>query len=354
MKTILLLGAGGNAGINFTKSIKLENPSIRIIGVDLDIYNIISSNADEKIILKFNSIEDKIEKINNLIDEFNVDFVHAQPDSEVKFLCEHGHKLNTKCFNHNIEMWNLLNNKLKCQQIWSEKLNLHFESYTLKEVIKNPELFNRIKSKSGKVWFRSIKGAGSKASLPLTNLDEAISWANYWIKNKNANEDDFMLCEFLNGNEYAVQSFWFNGELVHMQARERIEYFFGKIMPSGQSSTPSVAKTVSDIDVYDTAKMVITTIDKTPHGIYCVDMKKNSKGKIIPTEINYGRFFTTSDFFSTIGINTPAVYVKTSINKFLDKKDISINKIRESMYWIRGLDKVPYKISESDLKNIKN
>ena len=36
---ILLLGAGGNAGINFTKSIKLASPGTKIIGVDLDRYN---------------------------------------------------------------------------------------------------------------------------------------------------------------------------------------------------------------------------------------------------------------------------------------------------------------------------
>jgi len=343
---ILLLGAGGNAGINFTKSIKLASPGTKIIGVDLDRYNIISSNCDKKILLKFNSIDDKINKLNLIIKKYNIDFIHAQPDAEVKFLCMYSQKLNSICFQHNIDTWNILHDKLYCQKIWNEKLNLSFKSYSLREVINNPSLFNEV-SKGQKVWFRSIKGAGSKASLPISTLEEALSWSNYWINNKNSDLSDFMICEYLTGTEYAVQSLWNNGELVHMQARERVEYFFGSIMPSGQSSTPSVARTVSDDHVYDIAKHVVSSIDSNPNGIYCIDMKTNSKGVIVPTEINYGRFFTTSDFLANAGVNTPWTYINLALTGIVDK--YKINTIKETKYWLRGLDKEPTMITEKEL-----
>ena len=52
MTNILLLGCGGNAGINFTKSIKLADSNIKIYGIDIDKYNLVSSNADYKFLLK--------------------------------------------------------------------------------------------------------------------------------------------------------------------------------------------------------------------------------------------------------------------------------------------------------------
>lgn len=353
--TIMLLGAGGNAGINFTKSIKLGNPNTKIVGIDLDKYNLISSNCDYKILLSFKSIEDKINQLNHIINTYKVDFIHAQPDPEVKFLCEYGDKLDAKVFNHDINIWNILHDKLYCQRIWDEKLNLSFKSYTLSEVIRLPSLFDElIKNNSNKkVWFRSIKGAGSKASLPVSTLEEAISWANYWINNKNSHIDDFMICEYLNGPEYAVQTLWDKGRIIHMQARERVEYFFGNIMPSGQSSTPSVAKTVSDPIIYEVAKSVVLSIDNNPNGIYCIDMKTNQNNIIIPTEINYGRFFTTSDFFANIGINTPFVYTKLALNNKVNAEDYKINILDQTYYWLRGLDKEPKLINEETILKLK-
>jgi len=103
MKTIGLLGCGGNAGINFVKSLKIYNPNIKVIGFDLDKYNLVSCNADVKIHLNFHNIDDKIKKINSFINEYKIDFLHAQPDSEVRFLCEHGHLLDCKVFQYGFQ-----------------------------------------------------------------------------------------------------------------------------------------------------------------------------------------------------------------------------------------------------------
>ena len=171
---------------------------------------------------------------------------------------------------------------------------------------------------------------------------------SYWVKNKKIKADDFMLSEFLPGKEYAVQTLWHDGKLLHSQARERVEYFFGNMIPSGQSSTPSVAKTVKDQDVYDMANAAINSITGSPNGIYCVDMKRNSLGILIPTEVNYGRFFTTSDFFSSLGMNSPKLYCKMLQGYFPIKDDIKINCIEDEYYWLRGLDKLPTLIEGSE------
>lgn len=336
MKTILLLGAGGTAGNNFVKSIKLKDKSIKIIGVDVNFYNLISCNSDIKELITFKTNKEKINLINNIIKKYNVNFIHAQPDKEVEFLCRFKHKIKCDCFNHSLEEHEIFSNKLKCAKIWKEKLNLNFKSYSLEEVLNNKNLWNNFYT-NNKVWCRAIQGAGSRAALPVSSLQEAKSWATYWANNKGLEISDFMLSDFLPGKEYAIQTFWLDGELYHAQARERIEYLFGNQMPSGQSSTPSLAKIISDEVIYKFAKKTIFSIVKNPHGIYCIDLKENALNELIPMEVNYGRFFTTTDFFAELGVNTPYEYINYK-NKNITKK---INSIKKEFYWIRGIDKNP-------------
>jgi carbamoyl-phosphate synthase large subunit len=57
------------------------------------------------------------------------------------------------------------------------------------------------------------------------------------------------------------------------------------------------------------------------------------------TEINYGRYFTTSNFFANIGVNTPYeeyLYVVSG-----EKPEKRIDQVKDEMYWIRGLDHEP-------------
>ena len=54
-------------------------------------------------------------------------------------------------------------------------------------------------------------------------------------------------------------------------------------------------------------------------------------------EVNYGRFFTTSDFFASIGRNMPEEYIK-----IFNKENVTYTEpLEETKYWIRGLDKEP-------------
>ena len=116
-------------------------------------------------------------------------------------------------------------------------------------------------------------------------------------------------------------------------------------MPSGQSSTPSVARTIHDRKVYDTAYLAIKAITPNPHGIYCVDLKESSDQNIIPLEVNYGRFFTTSNFFAALGVNGPAQLLSLACS-YPVKKSVEI--IKEEIYWTRGLDRHPYLAKKSD------
>jgi carbamoyl-phosphate synthase large subunit len=154
---------------------------------------------------------------------------------------------------------------------------------------------------------------------------------------KGLKYSDFMVCEFLPGKEFAFQSIWKDGEIITSQARERMEYVFGNLTPSGQSSSPSIAKTVHRNDVNKIATEAVKTIDKKATGIFCVDMKENKQGVPSITEINCGRFFTTSNFFSTAGSNMPYFYIKMAYGEKLPNLP-KYNAIPKGWYWIRTID----------------
>lgn len=338
MTKILLLGCDGNAGINYAKSIWEADKTIEIIGTGFSKYHInVADDAgvDTHLIDPSDwGIEKKRQFIYDAI-SYGVDFIHAQPEEEVRDLCllQNDLEIKKRTFGKNIDEWRLFNDKGLTMQ------NSAVKFYSFSEVRNNPAFFNKLITKNNTVWIRARSGAGSKWALPVISLQQAENWVNYLALTKGANAHDFILSEYLPGKEYAVQLFYIDGELFHCQARERVEHHFAKQMVSGQSSTPSVARTVNNPEVsFYAASCVIDCVEK-PNGIYGVDIRYNSDNQPTMTEVNYGRYFTTSNFFANIGINTPyAEYMYVTSGEIPEKK---IDQIKDEMYWIRGLDHEP-------------
>ena len=156
---------------------------------------------------------------------------------------------------------------------------------------------------------------------------------------------DFMVSEFLGGREFAYQSVWQDGELIAGQARERVEYLYGHLTPSGQTSTPSVARTVALPGVDDLACAAIKALDPRPRGVYCVDIKESASGQPKVTEINAGRFFTTSNFFAHAGLNMPDMLVRCAFGEHPQRRGSS--PLEPDLYWIRMVD-MPYRLVRGD------
>jgi carbamoyl-phosphate synthase large subunit len=147
---------------------------------------------------------------------------------------------------------------------------------------------------------------------------------------------DFQVSEFLPGAEYALQTIWQDGELISAEARVRISYLYGFLSPSGQSSSPSVARTTTKKEVYQVGLRAIRALTPHPNGVFCVDMKTDINSVIKVTEINAGRFFTTSNFFAHAGVNMPEMSIRAAMDERL--KPVGTGTLGDDHFWIRMVD----------------
>lgn len=336
MKRVLITGAGGAASTNFIRSLRLAPEPFHIVGTDASAIHLALSQADENYAVPGVDDPDYLPAMNRVIARTRVDFVHAQPDVEVMALSAQRDKLAAKTMFPAHKTLELCADKLafaeRLQQAGVPVAETHFAT---DEASLAAAVESLLKSHE-KVWVRARRGAGSRGSLPVTRPEQAVMWARYW-DDRGVPVSDFMAQEFLPGKEFAFQSIWDKGEVVTSQARERVEYLFGYLTPSGQTSSPAVARTVHRDDVNETAAAAVRAVDPEARGIFCVDIKENKDGVPCVTEINAGRFFTTSIFFAQAGCNMPYYYTRMAYDEPLPALP-KFNALPEDLYWVRMVD----------------
>ncbi|HSX09847.1 MAG TPA: hypothetical protein VLF93_06855 [Candidatus Saccharimonadales bacterium] len=347
-KRILVSGVGGSGGSNYVSSLRMvKHEQFYIVGTDTrNFFLELAPNIDKKYIVPRADDPSYFSTINKIIEKEKIDFMHCQSEEEVWIVSNNLDKIKTKVLLPAKETLTITTNKASLNKALAKEAISVPRAIHLKTT-KDLELAIRtLRGKHKKVWLRAITGGGSRASLPVYNLKQAEGWIDYWHSYKGLTLKDFMISEFLPGKEFAFQSVWHNGILITSMARQRVEYLFGYLFPSGQSSSPSVAMTVHRDDVNELATKAVLTVDKHATGIFCVDIKENEKGVPCVTEINAGRFFTTNNNFSTAGLNMPYYHVLLGMEETLPKLP-QYNGIPANWYWIRMID-MGYKLVKGE------
>ena len=347
MKRIIITGSGGPAGINFINSLRDAPEKMHLIGTDINKFHLEWPNVDERYLIPRFDEPNYIEKLNELIEKTKAEMVHPQPDGEVRVISENREKINAITFLPDKKTIRICQDKFESARIW-KKAGLHtLESILIedeKDLIKAENAFGY------PYWLRATVGFSSRGSTPVENMEVAKAWLNYW-KARNVGWK-FVAQEYLPGKNIAFQSLWKDGEIVVSQARERLEYIYPNLAPSGVTNTPVVAITINREDVNNIATKAILSIDKNATGIFCVDLKEDKNGVPIPTEINAGRFFTTSYFFTKAGINMPYYYVKLAYKEKIPNLP-KYNALPEGLYWIRHIDAPAILVREGEWRSLK-
>ncbi len=337
VRRLLVTGAGGSAAANFVHSLRMTSEDFHLVGTDSDRYLLELADLDVRYLVPRADDPSYLAELRAVIETEQIDLVHPQPDPEVLALSAVRDELGARTFLPQHETIVLCQDKAaSAQAIAAAGLpSPDARSGTSEEELRAATA--EILEAHGKAWVRARRGAGARASLPVTAPEQAVAWLQYWADVRGLTAEDFMVSQFLSGREFAFQSLWLDGRLLVSAARERLAYLFGHVAPSGQTSTPSVARTVHRQDVNELAAAIVRAVDPAATGVFCVDLKEDADGRPLVTEINAGRFFTTSNFLAAAGVNMPYHYVRLALGEPVEELP-SFNAAEADLYWIRMID----------------
>ncbi len=311
-----------------------------LVGTDSNEYFLHLAITDARYLIPKAKNPSYIDMLNDIIRKEKIEFLHAQPDVEVEVVSEKREKLEAPVFLPSKAAVKACQDKLESAKVWHKK---GVPVARTLEVKKDVDIDRALEQFGRPIWIRARHGAGGKGSTPAENRETAIAWINYW---KNRGVDwEFIAQEHLPGRNIAFHSLWKEGELVTSMARERLEYIYAYLAPSGITGTPAVQRTVHDDDVNRISTEAVLSIDPKFNGIASVDLKGNSSGTPCVTEINPGRMFTTSFFFSFASkivrkdfcANIPYLYTKLAFKESIPKTP-KYNALPADLYWIRHMD----------------
>ncbi len=337
---ILVTGAGGPAGINFVECLRMSKRPFHIVGADINRWHLELPRVDDRYVVPRADNDRYVPTLKRIIDREEIDVLHAQPDVEVEVISEHRDEFEARMFLPSKETIRICHDKMGTQTLLRSADVPVPRSHNVERIGDVSEIMARLSRNGSQVWLRAVRGAGSRAAIPVRTPRQAGDWIHYWSTMKDLRAADFMMAEFLPGREYAFQSLWRNGNIVTSACRMRLEYLFGHLTISGQSSSPSVAVTVHDEGVNRIATRAVKAVDSKATGVFCLDLKENADGRPCVTEINAGRFFTTSNFFARLGANMPLDLVRLALGERIPSRP-KYNAVPPDCTWIRLVDARP-------------
>ncbi len=344
MKRVMVTGCGGPAGVNFVLSLRDAPEKFYIVGTDASLWHTkLNRHVDKMYLVPRCTDPAYVDALNEIIEREKIEFVHPQPDVEVLAISENREKINAIIFLPSRRTIRICQDKFESARIWDKKGIPVAKTIKIRRDHLEEDIRKAFEELGSPIWIRATRGAGGRGSTLARNFETAYHWIMYWYS--RGVDWEFIAQEYLPGRNLAFHSVWKDGELVVSQARERLEYIYPHLAPSGITGTPAVQRTIHDDIVNEVATEAILAIDPEPNGIFCVDLKENKDGEPCPTEINAGRFFTTSYFFTYatkklgkgwIG-NLPYIYVKLAYGEKIPPLP-KYNILPPGIYWVRHID----------------
>lgn len=343
MKRILITGAGGSPAVNFTRSLRKAPEDFYMVGTDFDKYYLMRAEVDKRYLVPGAKDPKYIDALNAIIDKEKIEFVHAQNDTEVNVLSENREKLHAKTLFPAKETIRICQDKFESFKRW-EAAGLKVPSTMI--IKSEDDLRTAFKKYGDSMWIRAIEGAGGKGSLPVHDFETAKNWLDF----QKGWSGDFTASELLEPNSITWMSMWHDGKLVVAQGRKRLYWELSKISPSGVTGATGAGLTISDPELDNISERAVLAIDKKPEGLFAVDLTFDKNGTPNPTEINIGRFFTTHQFFTELGVNMPYMFVKLAYGEPLPELPKKLNPAPDNMVWIRGMDFEPVLASTDEIE----
>ena len=231
--------------------------------------------------------------LNRVVKQEEVEAIFPQPDAEVAQISKERDQVRASVFLPDAETVSTCLDKFEALSRW-HKAGLRKKPAVI-------SLKNRDDQSIGLLhypcWIRAREGAGGLLSCKADNSSIARHWVEFhWEQGIST---DFVAEEYLPGRDYCFMSIWDQGRLVTSMVRERLSWVGHRVIGSG--GTSKLNRVVHSEAVNNKALEAISAVARSPHGIFCVDLKENSDGVPCPTEINC-RFTTNVHYLALASV----------------------------------------------------
>lgn len=308
---VWVLGAGGPAGFNVAAAAKAAG--YRVVGVDSVPAHLPWAERVCDVVLSHASIPNEPLAYDEV--------VLPQPESLVRLCTElraesggypryHGPSLGTI---------NAVADKARTAEIWASTGLRRYPPVVIGPEI--PDYLHIAQDALGPTfWLRNRNGAGARGAILVSDLREAYHWIRLREVRFGESPVNFIAEEYLPGRDFCWTAVYHEGDRIASFSRERLEWLFPGLAPfSGRTGTPIRSRVVHDSRVFHTGRMAVEAVDKKPHGVYCVDMREDKQGIPRPTEINAGRWATTSPLYRHMGPNLVALQIRLALDDHVDE-----------------------------------
>ena len=338
--SVLVTGAGGPLGVNLTRSLNRAPTPLRIIGTDANRYHLPLSLADTTYLIppaKHRAAY--LRALDSVVEDESVDVIVPTHPLEVRTiaeLVEEGALHSVGIALPRASILQIADDKAATQRALAAAGVPVPRTLLLRDERALETAFNELTGADDRVWVRGSGAPGlgvGGAALPCRSASVARAWIEFhdgWGR--------MAASEYLPGANLSWMGAFDRGTLIAAGARERLEYVLPHVSPSGITGAPAVSRTISRRDVAVTSERAVRAIDDVPHGAYFVDLKEDSRGQALVTEINAGRCGTTIEAYTHAGYNFPWLLVQLARGERVDPLANPNAAIEPDLYWVRTLD----------------
>lgn len=352
MATVLVTAAGGGAANNLIRSLLARRPGLEVVGTNLDKWWLARSLAHRNhLVPRGDAGQEYLEALSEVVRAEGVDVVVPANDAEVGPIRSAAATLGAATLLPSPEALALCRDKHEFALRLEERGVPVAHSVALTGLDDVGRAFTEMPGRE-RLWCRARVGSASRAALPVRDAAEAEWWVRYWAEVRGVPADSFQVCDYLPGRDFACQCLFREGALVLAQAAERVEYLAGAWLPSGQSSTPRVARLVEEPAVYESALAAVRAVDKEPNGVYSVDLKEDAAGVPCVTEINAGRFFMICPLFEAGRHSQADLYLRLALGEeaSVPEADRLGGGQHEDLWLVRELDGEPTVLTAAEIE----
>lgn len=335
---LAVLSAGTGAANNLMRSLAAADPAWALVGCHSDRFVLRKSPASRNYLLPAAG-PSRTAALRAVVKRERIDLLIPGGDADVRFLSETRDAFAGRVYLPPRTIVDVCQDKLQ--------LTVHLRRHHVPAPVTHPvasadrvdEVFRRFGAPT-RLWCRTRTGSGSRGAIPVESATQARAWIEYWERMRGVRADEFTLSEYLPGRDFAAQALWREGELVLLKLCERLSYFGGGSQPSGQSSTPALAKTVDEPRVVDVCTRALAAFGPKTSGVFSIDLKESAARVPCVTEVNAGRFCMITNIFDFTGRhNMAGLYVRLALGERVDIRG-EFEAVPD-YYLVRDLDTLP-------------